>query len=43
VPGVLISNRKSQAADPHLYDLTVSLMQSFGVGPGPGMIGHTIY
>jgi len=43
VPGVLISNRKSRAADPHLYDLTVSLMQEFGVGPGPGMIGHSIY
>ncbi len=43
VPGVLISNRKSRAADPHLYDLTVSLMQEFGVGPGSGMIGHSIY
>jgi predicted AlkP superfamily phosphohydrolase/phosphomutase len=43
VPGVLISNRKSRAADPHLYDLTVSLMQEFGVGPGPGMIGQSIY
>jgi predicted AlkP superfamily phosphohydrolase/phosphomutase len=43
VPGVLISNRKSRAADPHLYDLTVSLMQQFGVGPGPGMIGQSIY
>jgi predicted AlkP superfamily phosphohydrolase/phosphomutase len=43
VPGVLISNRKSRATDPHLYDLTVSLMQEFGVEPGPGMIGHTIY
>ncbi len=43
VPGVLISNRKSQAADPHLYDLTVSLLDQFGVGPGTGMIGHSIY
>ena len=43
VPGVLISNRKSRVADPHLYDLTVSLMHEFGVAPGPGMIGHTIY
>src|SRR5215471_1263129 len=43
VPGVLISNRKSAAPDPHLYDLTVSLLQTFGIEPGPGMIGHTIY
>jgi predicted AlkP superfamily phosphohydrolase/phosphomutase len=43
VPGVLIGNRKSREADPHLYDLTVSLMREFGVGPGPGMIGHAIY
>lgn len=43
VPGVLISNRKSRAADPHLYDLTVSLMQQFGISPSAGMIGHSIY
>jgi len=43
VPGVLISNRKSRMENPHLYDLTVSLMQEFGVGPGPGMIGQSIY
>jgi predicted AlkP superfamily phosphohydrolase/phosphomutase len=43
VPGVLISNRRSQAADPHLYDLTVSLLQQFGIAPAPGMIGHSIY
>ena len=43
VPGVLISNRKSRLADPHLYDLTVTLLAEFGVGPGEGMIGQTIY
>jgi predicted AlkP superfamily phosphohydrolase/phosphomutase len=43
VPGVLISNRKSRSADPHLYDLTVSLLEQFGIGPGAGMIGHSIY
>ncbi len=43
VPGVLISNRKSRAADPHLYDLTVSLLQQFGIGSGAGMIGQSIY
>jgi predicted AlkP superfamily phosphohydrolase/phosphomutase len=43
VPGVLISNRKSQASAPHLYDLTVSILDTFGLGPGTGMIGHSIY
>jgi hypothetical protein len=43
VPGVLISSRKSNNPEPHLYDLTVSLLQSFGIGPGPEMIGHSIY
>ena len=43
VPGVLISNRKSRATDPHLYDLTVSLLSLFGTEPGPGMIGNSIY
>ncbi len=43
VPGVLISNRKSRMAEPHLYDLTATILNEFGVAPGPGMIGHTIY
>ncbi|MGH7972559.1 MAG: alkaline phosphatase family protein, partial [Limisphaerales bacterium] len=43
VPGVLISNRKSSDPDPHLWDLTVSLLHIFGVDAGPGMIGHSIY
>lgn len=42
-PGVLISNRKSVDPHPHLWDLTVSLLATFNVGPGPGMIGHSIY
>ncbi len=36
VPGVLISNRKSQMAVPHLYDLTVSILDSFGRGARSG-------
>lgn len=43
VPGVLLSNRKSRASDPHLYDLTVSVMHEFGIAPLAGMIGHSIY
>jgi predicted AlkP superfamily phosphohydrolase/phosphomutase len=43
VPGVLLSNRKSRAEHPRLYDLTVSLLDDFHVAPGPDMIGHSIY
>jgi predicted AlkP superfamily phosphohydrolase/phosphomutase len=43
VPGVLIENRTSRDANPRLFDLTVSLMSQFNVGPGQGMIGHSIY
>jgi predicted AlkP superfamily phosphohydrolase/phosphomutase len=43
VPGVLLENRVSKEANPRLWDLTVSIMQEFNVGPGQGMIGHSIY
>jgi predicted AlkP superfamily phosphohydrolase/phosphomutase len=43
VPGVLLSNRKSKAADPHLYDLTVTMLSEFGISKPPEMIGRTIY
>ena len=43
VPGVLIGNRKSRMEKPHLYDLTVALMNEYGVKPVPGMIGRNIY
>jgi predicted AlkP superfamily phosphohydrolase/phosphomutase len=42
VPGVLFSNRKLTAGDPQLKDVTVSILQLFGVGPGPGMSGRKI-
>ncbi|HET9319283.1 MAG TPA: alkaline phosphatase family protein, partial [Bryobacteraceae bacterium] len=42
VPGVLFSNRKLGAGDPQLKDVTVSILQLFGVGPGPGMSGRKI-
>jgi len=41
--GGLLSNRKSRADHPHIYDLTVSLLDDFHVCPGPGMIGNSIY
>lgn len=43
VPGVLISNRKSRLDDPQLQDLTVSLLQEFGVGKPEGSTGRNIY
>lgn len=43
VPGVLISNRKSRAADPQLADITVTLLEEFGAPRGEGMIGKSIY
>lgn len=43
VPGVLISNRASREPAPHLYDLTVSLLNQFGVAPAAGMLGRSIY
>jgi predicted AlkP superfamily phosphohydrolase/phosphomutase len=43
VPGVLLSNRKSRLADPHLYDLTVTMLSEFGISKPSEMIGQSIY
>ena len=43
VPGVLLSNRKSKLADPHLYDLTVTMLSEFGISKPSEMIGQSIY
>lgn len=43
VPGVLLSNRKTALADPHLYDLTVTILQEFGVQPTEEMIGRPLF
>jgi len=40
VPGVLLSNRRITKPEPALYDLTVAVLDEFGVPPGPGMIGQ---
>jgi predicted AlkP superfamily phosphohydrolase/phosphomutase len=42
VPGVLFSGRKILVEDPQLKDLTVSILQLFGVEPARGMTGRTI-
>ena len=40
VPGVLMSNRKISLAEPALYDLTVAVLDEYGVEKLPEMIGQ---
>lgn len=40
VPGVLLSNRQIALENPALYDLTVAVLDEFGVSPLPEMIGR---
>jgi predicted AlkP superfamily phosphohydrolase/phosphomutase len=43
VPGVLLTNRKTSLDDPHLHDLTVTILRAFGVEPTPEMIGRNLF
>jgi hypothetical protein len=43
VPGVLLSNRKIRAAEPDLTDIALTILHAFGLPPGAGMIGRTVY
>jgi predicted AlkP superfamily phosphohydrolase/phosphomutase len=43
VPGVFLSNRKARARDLRLEDLTVTLLNEYGVPPGPGMSGRAVF
>jgi predicted AlkP superfamily phosphohydrolase/phosphomutase len=43
VPGVLIGSRKSQAPDPQLKDLPVSILGLFGVPTGRSYTGRDLY
>ena len=43
VPGVFLSNRKSAVSDPKLQDLTVTVLNEFGVQPAEGMIGRPLF
>jgi predicted AlkP superfamily phosphohydrolase/phosphomutase len=43
VPGVLLSNRKIRVADPDLIDIAPTILHEFGLPPGAGMIGRTVY
>lgn len=43
VPGVLLSSRKSCAADPQLADITVSILNEFGIAKPAEMRGRVIF
>ncbi|MGH9628434.1 MAG: alkaline phosphatase family protein, partial [Bryobacteraceae bacterium] len=43
VPGVLLGNRKSVVANPSLEDLTVTILEEFGVEAAPQLEGRNIY
>ena len=43
VPGVLFSNRRIAREKPELKDVTVSILQLFGVNPGAGMTGQEVF
>ncbi len=40
VPGVLLTNREIALAEPALYDVTVAVLDEFGLPPQPEMIGE---
>lgn len=43
VPGVFLVNRKVDAAEPCLYDLTVTMLEHFGVRKPDAMLGRSVY
>lgn len=43
VPGVLFTNRPARCVHPKLQDVTVSVLQLFGIKPDPAMRGQSIY
>jgi predicted AlkP superfamily phosphohydrolase/phosphomutase len=43
VPGVLLSNRKIQAAAPRLLDLAPTILAEFGLEKLPAMRGHNVF
>jgi predicted AlkP superfamily phosphohydrolase/phosphomutase len=42
VPGVILSNRKIQAAQPMLWDVTTTILKEFGIPKTPDMIGQGV-
>ena len=43
VPGILLSNRRLTGSGHALTDITVTLLQQFGLPPGEGMVGHPLF
>jgi predicted AlkP superfamily phosphohydrolase/phosphomutase len=43
VPGVLLSNKTLQRTDPELRDLSVAILQLFGLRPDKSMQGRTVF
>ena len=42
VPGILVTNRRIASQTPSLADLTVSLLQEYGIAPTAGLIGKNV-
>ncbi len=42
IPGIVLANRAIAAESPALFDLTATVLDVFGIGPTPGMIGKNI-
>jgi hypothetical protein len=40
VPGVLLSNRRITLPEPALYDLTVAVLDEYGIARPEGMLGQ---
>lgn len=43
VPGVLLSNRKIEAASPALTDIAPTILAEFGIQKGKGMMGQSVF
>jgi bisphosphoglycerate-independent phosphoglycerate mutase (AlkP superfamily) len=43
VPGVLLTNRKIADPAPALTDIAPTILAEFGIAPGHGMIGHSVF
>ena len=43
VPGVLLANRKAGIEDPRIEDLTVTILEAFGIGKEQAMKGRNLY
>jgi len=43
VPGVLFSNRPIRAETPALYDVTVSILEEYGIEPPAAMVGQGVF